>query len=211
MIQQKFADSFRKAIPAAFQFLESGYGFTLQQQNTWLFQAQSRYLQIRIQCDTGQLILVSITPEASAVKLQGHMIPKEIGLAIIVRCLDPSVEYSPQYCKNDKEFQREINTSAQVLHQCCEPLLNGDFTSWLKIESCAQEEVQNWRMQSKMRVENAPNKEDLKIQEIRNEAHQAFHSKEYARSIVLYTSITNYLTKLEDKRLTYMKDKIRSD
>lgn len=156
------------------------------------------------------IVLISLIPKPTAVRLQNSTRPKEVGLALIIRCLNPSKEYTPNYCKSNEEFQREINMSARMLRQSCELFLNGDFAMWPKVESCAQKEAEDRRMQSKMRVEKAHNKPDIRIQRIRDEAHKAFRSKEYPKSIYLYNSIKNHLTELESKRLKYMEMKIRS-
>jgi hypothetical protein len=201
--RQKFEKCFQKTVPVAFGFLESKFGFTLTRKTVWEYVGESPYLRIRVMSDTGQLIIVSFTPKKYS--LNSAQIPSEIGLGIIIPCLYPSVGYNSRFCRNIKDFELEINKSAELLNRYCIPFLNGDFSDWEKVEACAKKVVQEWRMQSEMRIKNAPTQEENRIRKIRARAEEAFHAKDYVQAIDLYESIEKVLSELEIKKLDYMK------
>jgi len=203
--RQKFDDCFATAVPIAFGFLESKFGFTLTRKNVWEYIGESPYLRIRVICDTGQLIVVSFTPKKYSLNSDSTKMPSEVGLGIIIPCLYPSVGYAPRFCHNIRGFELEINKSAELLNRYCIPFLKGDFSNWAKVEACAERVVQDRRIQSEARIKNAPTQQEYRIREIRAKADEAFHTKDYVQAIDLYESIEKVLSEVEIKKLNYLK------
>ncbi len=194
---------FCETVPGAFSFLATEYGFTLAQENECLFTARSKDCLVRVYLEWGD---IAVTLQPSDVhQIQGPRAPaRELGLAIILACLDIKIEWPGGLVTKPEELTTRIHQLATLLRTHCVPLLQGDFSNWSRFEAYGESLVGTWKEEQQRLVT------DARLRDIRSKAESAFRKGDYVTAIDLYGSVGKNLTPAELRKIEYAKKQLKN-
>ena len=195
---------FRETVPVAFSFLATEYGFALAQENECLFTARSRQCLVRIYLEWGD-IAVSLQPSDVHQVQSPYTSARELGLAIILACLDAKIEWPSGLVTKPEELTTRIHQLATLLQTHCVPLLQGNFSDWPRFEAYGESLVGTWKEEQQRMVT------DAQLRDVRSKAESAFREGDYATAIDLYGSVGKNLTPAELKKIEYAKKQLQKN
>ena len=195
-------EAFRSAIPSAFSFLSSQYGFKLFQENQYLFKARSTFCHVNIYLEWHEIV-VALRPSVSRNDSESPG-SAFLGLGVIINCIDPQTSFHPISVSTPEEIRKESERLAALLTKYCEPLLRGDFSLWSKLEACGDKVANKWMEEHTKRLS------ENKVRNARARAEEAFRKKHYREAVTAYESIEEHLSPAETKKVEFAKRKLIS-
>ena len=192
---------FRETVPEAFSFLAAQHGCALVQENECLFIAQLKFCVIRIYLEWGDVV-VTLQPVDARQIQSSSTAHRELGLALILACLNPAVEWPSGLITKPEELTIRIHQLAALLQRYCVYLFKGDFSDWAKFEAYGELLAKNWKTEQAHLIKEA------RLSEIRSKAEVAFREKDYSTAINLYESIQENLTPVELRKIDYAKKQL---
>jgi len=192
---------FCEMIPVRFDFLIKEFGFAFFQDRTWRFRAESPNCRVVMEYEKNHSACwIERLDDGSTEKDMFHA----INVKLIAACkgyirLPPD----PQFYSKRESVTKEIDEYAMILKKYCSNFLEGNFSDWPQIVNCLliqndiREKNENIIVQSRLH------------QEIREKAKSAWKDKDFIQVISLYTSIFDFLSPTEKKKVEYAKKRLR--
>ena len=126
-----------KLLKNHFDFLETDFGFEFSQISDpdFYFKARNEYAEFFVSYDKHQVetSLEPINDGANQVIKQGYR-PSDIAIGRIVGAFGYKPKLSWDPIITNEQLSIEFDEIAYQLKEFCEPMLNGDFSDWHKIE-----------------------------------------------------------------------------
>ncbi|KAF0111921.1 MAG: hypothetical protein FD147_435 [Chloroflexi bacterium] len=191
---------FCEMVPVRYDFLIKEFGFSFYQDHTWRFRAESPNCRIVMEYEKNHSACwIERIDDGSA----GTEMYHGINVKLIAECKGyDSLASGPQFRSSRETIEREIDEYTMLLKEYCVNFLRGDFSEWALIVTCL-----------KFQNDSRERKENLIVQarlhkEIREKAESAWKNKDFAQVVTLYTSIFDFLSPTEKKKVEYAKKQL---
>jgi hypothetical protein len=124
--------AYQEAVPKAYASIINDYNFSLSQTSTESFELRSEVCLISINLDRE-----SVGSNIKPVRIE--QVPKAqyystIGLGKLINFLDPEANFEYRPCPTPEKLREEIDRLARLTSQYCTPMMEGDFSKWLKLK-----------------------------------------------------------------------------
>lgn len=114
---------FREAIPVSFAFLVAEYGYSMTQEQDWLFVAESPHSRIVMEFDRGRFGAWLERIETDQSQKSGNKVTQRaIGIVVIARCFGHRFDREIDFIPKTEAIRKTIDMNAQLLKQYCRPM-----------------------------------------------------------------------------------------
>lgn len=188
--ESSLTTAFHTAAQHLLGFLVTEYNFALRTSDISRIVYDSSAYRIRVYLER-EGVVTSIQPVGSTPNCEA---PKEIGLKVLIQCLDGQTIDNQYFgTPTPARIQEELARSAELLKEYCQNILQGDYSRWSSIQKCADERVQILQEQSERRI--------AKLKALRETGEILWLQKDYAQVVLTYEAMKPYLTTVEQERL----------